>query len=73
MQGYGRRSRSNLEMQLVWEKIEIEPGDAAAMGEDEGEGYWKRKWVCGGGSVEVKEDAAKFVVEEEDEATRARG
>ncbi|RXH85571.1 hypothetical protein DVH24_009392 [Malus domestica] len=26
--GYGRRSRSNLEMQLVREKIEIEPGDA---------------------------------------------
>ncbi|TQD78207.1 hypothetical protein C1H46_036233 [Malus baccata] len=42
--GYGRRSRSNLEMQRLWEKINIEPGDAVATGENEEEGYGKMQW-----------------------------
>ncbi|RXH71872.1 hypothetical protein DVH24_025373 [Malus domestica] len=41
--GYGRRLRSNLEMQRLREKIKIEPGDAAATGKDEEEGYGKRQ------------------------------
>ncbi|KAM1272149.1 hypothetical protein ACFX2J_032879 [Malus domestica] len=39
---HGKIKKTNLEMQRLREKIEIEPGDAAATGEDEEEDYGKR-------------------------------
>ncbi|KAB2614552.1 hypothetical protein D8674_042258 [Pyrus ussuriensis x Pyrus communis] len=66
--GYKRRLRSNLEMQRLREKIKIEPGDAVATGEDEGEGYGKRhqqrRWneddrILGSRSREVERKFSK--------------